>query len=65
MMYFASSGALAQNVYLAMSPNSQPIAWGQGIHFAHNGTEYALLACQYDENGQPISGLDNSIQCAL
>jgi hypothetical protein len=64
-MYFSTGGALGINSYLAISPNSNPIEWNQGITAAHNGTEYALLTCATDYNGTTISGLYDVISCAV
>ena len=64
-----TTGAIARNVYFAMSPNSEPIDWKQGIKYAHNGTYYALAACQYRDddgnNNQAVSGLNKNIRCDL
>jgi hypothetical protein len=58
------NGALGTNVYLALSYDSTPIAWGQGMANAYNGTEFALFACAY-QNGESMSGLSDPITCAL
>ena len=58
------SGALGTNVYLALSYDSTPIAWGQGVANAYNGTEFALFACNYQEE-TPVSGLGDPITCSL
>ena len=65
-MQAATSGALAQNVYLAISPDSTPIEWGQGIKNTHNGTEFALVACETNWDGSvTVSGLGNAISCQI
>lgn len=64
-MYISTGGALAQNSYLAISPDTNEIAWGQSMASAHNGTEYALLTCTTNANGTAISGLSNIISCQI
>ena len=65
-MQAATSGALAQNAYLAISPDANPIQWGQGIKYMHNGTEFALVACEMNWDGSAtVSGLGNAISCKI
>jgi hypothetical protein len=64
-MFISTGGALGINSYLAISPNSSPMEWNQGISGAHNGTEYALLTCSTDYNGTTISGLYDVISCQI
>ena len=64
-MYLSTSGALGQNMYLAISPDSQPISWTQGVTSLHNGTEFAMQACKFDESGETVSGIGNDIECFI
>ena len=57
-------GALGTNVYLALSYDSTPMAWEQGVANAYNGSEFALFACAHEEN-TTVSGLGDPITCSL
>ena len=58
------SGALGTNAYLALSYDATPMAWGQSVAHAYNGTEFALFACAY-QNDAAVSGLGDLITCTV
>jgi len=64
-MFVATGGALGRNAYLAISPDTTAMAWNQGVTSSHNGTEFALIACEYDASGNSVSGLYDPITCAV
>jgi len=37
-------------------------AW---LRYAHNGTEFAFLACSYDSDGHAVSGMGQHIECKV
>ena len=53
--------------YLAISPDATPMEWTQGVTYAHNGTEFAFMACAYGEADptQAISGMGHPIECKI
>ena len=64
-MFIAEGGALGLNAYVALSNDETPMEWGQGVANKFNGTEFALVACQYQASDQPVSGLGDPVVCAI
>jgi len=60
----ATNGALGKNVYLALGATATIPDFGEVMYTA-GGAEFALLGCEYDYNGNPISGQYKPLNCKV
>ena len=50
----SNTGALGKNIYVALGSNAQIPSFGR-VMFTPGAAEFALLACEFDSNGQRTS----------
>jgi len=59
-----NNGALGQNVYFAMNKDATIPSFGKVMSEA-GASEFALLACEFDYAGRPISGQYKPLNCKV
>jgi len=59
-----STGALGKNVYVALGSDAAIPRFGDVMHAA-GASEFALLACEFDSDGNTVSGQNTPINCAV
>jgi len=60
----SNNGALGKNIYLAMGKTATVPNFGEVMYEA-GGSEWALLGCEFDYNGKPISGQYKPLNCKI
>ncbi|KAL1526972.1 hypothetical protein AB1Y20_015661 [Prymnesium parvum] len=60
----STSGALGKNVYIALGVDASVPDFGR-VMYTPGAEEFALLACEYDAHGAPVSGQYKPLRCAV
>jgi len=58
------NGAVGKNIYIAISKDSTIPSFGK-VMYESGSSEFAMLACELDYKGDPVSGQYKPIACKV